>query len=90
MLTTVTTPRGPITFTSDLIPGAPWVHLPITMGYDRFPEQLVDEKRVLLERVVAEGGWLAFTHDPKVAASRVKQEGGRFSADGALAAVDWM
>ena len=89
-LTTVTTPRGPITFTSDLIPGAPWVHLPITMGYDRFPEKLVDEKRALLERVVAENGWLAFTHDPNVAASRVKRDGARFSAEGALPSVDWM
>jgi hypothetical protein len=28
-----------------LIPGRPWVHLPITMGYDRYPERLIDEKR---------------------------------------------
>ena len=90
LITTVATPRGPTTFTSDLIPGAPWVHLPITMGYDRFPEKLVDEKRALLERVVAEDGWLAFTHDPKVAASRVRNDKGRFSADGALESVDWM
>jgi glyoxylase-like metal-dependent hydrolase (beta-lactamase superfamily II) len=90
MLTTVKTPRGPITFTSDLIPGAPWVHLPITMGYDRFPEKLVEEKRALLERVVAEAGFLAFTHDPAVAAARVRHEGGRYSAEGALASVDWM
>ncbi len=91
MLTTVKTLRGPITFTSDLIPGAPWVHLPITMGYDRFPERLVDEKRALLERVVAESGWLAFTHDPNVAAARVRRDdSGRFSAEGPLATVDWM
>ncbi len=90
MLTTVKTPRGPITFTSDLIPGAPWVHVPITMGYDRWPERLVDEKRALLERVVADNGFLAFTHDPKVAAARVRHESGRFSAEGALTSVDWM
>ena len=29
---------------ADLIPGRPWVHLPITMGYDRYPELLIDEK----------------------------------------------
>ncbi|MGB1698362.1 MAG: MBL fold metallo-hydrolase, partial [Nannocystaceae bacterium] len=38
MLTEVATPRGPVTFMGDLIPGTPWVHLPITMGYDRYPE----------------------------------------------------
>ena len=32
------------------IPGAAWVHLPITMGYDRYPELLIDEKSALLER----------------------------------------
>jgi len=37
-------------FAADLIPGRPWVHLPITMGYDRFPELLVDEKNTLPQR----------------------------------------
>ncbi|MGB0496012.1 MAG: MBL fold metallo-hydrolase, partial [Kangiellaceae bacterium] len=36
MLTEVSMPDGPIVFCADLIPGAPWVHVPITMGYDRF------------------------------------------------------
>src|SRR5512136_2528858 len=30
-----------LVFPSDLIPGTAWVHLPITMGYDRFPEKLI-------------------------------------------------
>jgi len=91
MLTTVTTPRAPITFASDLVPGVPWVHVPITMGYDRFPEKLVEEKRALLERVASEGGALAFTHDPAVAAAFPKRDAkGRFVAEGAMAVVDWM
>ena len=90
LLTTVQTPRGPITFTSDLIPGVPWVHVPITMGYDRFPERLIEEKRALLERVRSRDGWLAFTHDPDVAAARVTQDAsGRFAAADPLAIVDW-
>ena len=90
LLTTVQAPRGPITFTSDLIPGVPWVHVPITMGYDRFPERLIEEKRALLERVRARGGWLAFTHDPDVAAARVTRDAsGRFGAVDPLAVVDW-
>lgn len=73
--------EGPITFMGDLIPGVPWVHLPITMGYDRYPELLIDEKRKLLERVEAEDGWAFFTHDPKIAASRITREAnGKFSA----------
>jgi glyoxylase-like metal-dependent hydrolase (beta-lactamase superfamily II) len=62
---------GPVTFLGDLVPGAAWVHLPITMGYDRYPELLIDEKKALLERIVAENGWAFFTHDPKIAAARI-------------------
>jgi glyoxylase-like metal-dependent hydrolase (beta-lactamase superfamily II) len=72
---------GPITFLGDLVPGVPWVHLPITMGYDRFPELLIDEKEALLANIVAEHGWAFYTHDPAVAASRVlRSPEGRFSA----------
>jgi glyoxylase-like metal-dependent hydrolase (beta-lactamase superfamily II) len=89
MLTTIRTSHGPITFASDLIPGVPWIHVPITMGYDRFPERLIEEKRALLERVVTERGMIAFTHDPNVAAACVKRDGsGRFVADGAVDTLD--
>ncbi len=77
--------RGPITFLGDLVPGTPWVHLPITMGYDRFPELLVEEKQALLERVVGEDGWVFYTHDPKVAASKVvRDDKGKYAAAAAL------
>jgi len=72
---------GPVTFLGDLVPGAAWVHLPITMGYDRYPELLIDEKKALLERIVAENGWAFFTHDPEVAAARIaRASDGRYSA----------
>jgi len=67
-------------FASDLIPGSAWVHAPITMGYDRYAEHLVDEKNALLSRLVADGTRLVYTHDPTVAASRVvRDERGRFA-----------
>ena len=79
LLTEVPTQHGPLVFAADLIPGAPWVHLPITMGYDRFPEQLIDEKRELLEDLEARNGWLLFTHDPTVACGQVQRDSrGRF------------
>ena len=72
---------GPLVFAGDLIPGVPWVHLPITMGYDRYPELLIDEKQRLLEDLLARDGWLFFTHDPEVALARVaRDERGRFHA----------
>lgn len=56
--------EGPLFFVSDLVPGKPWMHLPVTMGYDRFPELLVDEKAKLFEKVLSSKGRLFFTHDP--------------------------
>ncbi|MCA9663196.1 MAG: MBL fold metallo-hydrolase [Myxococcales bacterium] len=83
-------PQGPITFMGDLIPGAPWVHLPITMGYDRYPERLIDEKRAVLERLAAEDEWIFFTHDAEIAAAKVgRDERGRFHASDAQAAIHW-
>jgi len=53
-----------VVFCADLIPGRAWVHVPITMGYDRFPELLVDEKKKFLDDKLARGVRLFFTHDP--------------------------
>ena len=70
---------GPVVFVADLIPGRPWVHVPITMGYDRYPEKLIEEKQALLADLVARGGRLFFTHDPTVAIGRVaRDDRGRF------------
>lgn len=76
----VTMPNGPVVFPADLIPGAPWVHLPITMGYDRFPEGLIEEKELLLADLYARGGRLVFTHDPSIAIGQVIRDNkGRYS-----------
>lgn len=73
--------EGPVTFLGDLVPGTPWVHLPITMGYDRYPELLIDEKEALLGRIVQEAGWAFYTHDPACSASRVARDAkGKYSA----------
>lgn len=61
----------PMLFCADLIPGVPWVRRAITMGYDRYPELLIDEKAQLLDDLVARSGQLFFTHDPEVAACRL-------------------
>ncbi|MCB9595415.1 MAG: MBL fold metallo-hydrolase [Sandaracinaceae bacterium] len=81
VLTEVPSADGPIVFAADLIPGRPWVHLPITMGYDRYPEMLIDEKRELLTDLLARNGRLFFTHDSGCAMARVaRDDRGRFHA----------
>lgn len=78
-----------LTFCTDLIPGMPWVHLPITMGYDRYPEQLIDEKAALFRDSDLERNWFFFTHDAQAAAARVRlDEKGRFQAHSPLATLD--
>ena len=74
LLPEVTMPDGPIVFAGDLVPGSPWVHLPLTMGYDRFPEGLIEEKERLLDSLLARNGRLVFTHDPRIAMGRVVRD----------------
>ncbi|MAE73205.1 MAG: MBL fold hydrolase [Bdellovibrionaceae bacterium] len=57
-------------FAGDLIPGASWLHLPITMGYDRYPEKLIDEKTELLSSHLNSDDWIFFTHDAEISASK--------------------
>jgi glyoxylase-like metal-dependent hydrolase (beta-lactamase superfamily II) len=72
-------PHGGVVFCADLIPGRPWVHVPITMGYDRNPELLIDEKREFLEDKLARNVHLFFTHDPGCALAQVVRDAkGRF------------
>lgn len=80
MLAEIAMPAGPVVFASDLIPATPWIHLPITMGYDRYPEHLIDEKRQLLDYLVEQQGRIVYTHDPNVAISGVARDTrGRFT-----------
>ena len=65
---------GSVLFCADLIPGVPWVRRAITMGYDRFPERLIDEKAALLDDLEGRGGRLFFTHDPAVATCRLGRD----------------
>jgi glyoxylase-like metal-dependent hydrolase (beta-lactamase superfamily II) len=79
LLTEIAMPDGPVLFAADLIPGKAWVHLPITMGYDRYPEMLIDEKAALLGDLIERRGRLFFTHDPEIAMGTVAKDAkGRF------------
>ncbi len=72
-------PHGGVVFCADLIPGRFWVHVPITMGYDRNAELLIDEKREFLEDKLARNVHLFFTHDTQCALAQVtRDKKGRF------------
>jgi glyoxylase-like metal-dependent hydrolase (beta-lactamase superfamily II) len=81
MLAEIVGPHGRdgVVYCADLIPGRSWVHLPVTMGYDRAPEMLIDEKHEFLDDKLARGVRLFFTHDHAVAmATPRRDERGRY------------
>lgn len=68
-----------IVFAGDLVPGEAWVHLPITMGYDRFAEKVIEEKQELYNNFDNKNLFLFFTHDPQSAMGRLsKNDKGKF------------
>jgi glyoxylase-like metal-dependent hydrolase (beta-lactamase superfamily II) len=81
LMTEVAMADGPVVYASDLVPGVSWVHVPITMGYDRFPELVVQEKSVLLADLVERGARVVFTHDAEVAVALLECDAtGRYRA----------
>lgn len=80
MLTLVRGEKSTALFTGDLVPGSHWIHLPITMGYDRYPEAVIDEKEALYKRAAPENWILLFTHDSKWAGSTIQESGHKFQS----------
>ena len=77
-----------VTFAADLVPGTAWVHLPITMGYDRFAERVIEEKRALYDRLSPKQSWLFYTHDPNWSLSRIARDvKGRFAATDSISSL---
>lgn len=74
MLSSLSIGENKLIFAADLIPGMPWIHLPITMGYDRYPELLVNEKKCLFDTMSSAHSALFFTHDPTTICAHIHQE----------------
>jgi glyoxylase-like metal-dependent hydrolase (beta-lactamase superfamily II) len=72
-------PEGALYFVADLIPTAAHVRIPYVMGYDVAAIETMQEKRLLLERAVAEGAWVALEHDPEVALARPRADSEDFA-----------
>ena len=82
MLAQLNLPSGPLVFAADLIPGMAWVHVPLSMGYDRFPELVIDEKKALLTELLKANGKLFFTHDERIPCGKIVCDTkGKFSAE---------
>lgn len=71
MLTRIEGESETVIFTGDVVPGSHWVHVPITMGYDRFAEKVIDEKKNLYESMSLENSWIFYTHDAEFVSSKL-------------------
>ncbi len=68
-------------FLADLVPTAAHLGLPWIMGFDLYPMMTLDAKKKWLPEIAREG-WLAiFGHDAKMPAARLRQEGGKITAE---------
>jgi glyoxylase-like metal-dependent hydrolase (beta-lactamase superfamily II) len=67
-------------FPADMIPLTQHVHVPWTLGYDLWVEQLMREKESLLRDAHEQGYQLVLEHDPHRAVVRVGRDKGRFFA----------
>ncbi len=79
MLAEIRGDQQSVVYCADLIPGRAWVHVPVSMGYDRFPELLIEEKKAFLIDKQSRDVALFFTHDPDCAMAHVSVDGrGRY------------
>lgn len=72
LLTQVKGDKFSVVFGGDLVPGRSWVHLPLTMGYDRYPELLINEKEALYQSFSSTEWILFFTHDHEVSGASIE------------------
>jgi len=69
-----------VVFCGDLVPGRAWVHIPITMGYDRYAELVIDEKQKLYDKADLKTWNFFYTHDAEVSLSKIaRDEKGKFT-----------
>ena len=78
----------PVVFTGDLIPARPWVSQAITMGYDRFPEGLIDEKSAFLSRALGADALMVYPHDPAASGLARDDKTGRIVAGSPVLDLD--
>lgn len=91
MLSSINCAGKHLIYASDLVPGAPWVSASLSMGYDRYAELVLDEKKALLDECSTQGHALFFTHDADFDCGVVSRDDatGKYRCSG-LSLPDWL
>ena len=69
-----------VVFPADLVPTTAHLRTAWIMAYDLRPIQVVEEKRAILSEAAAKGWTVVFEHDPRRAATKVREAEGGFEA----------
>jgi len=64
-------------FAADLMPTTAHVEAPWIMGYDLYPMETLEFKKLFLKEAIAREYLVFFEHDPKVAAGYIREKNGR-------------
>lgn len=72
--------EGSVFFAADLVPTSAHLSLAWHMAYDNEPVRLLAEKKVLLDRAVAESWIVVFPHDPFVSSARIETDSKGYKA----------
>ena len=64
-------------FAADLMPTTAHVDAPWIMGYDLYPMETLEFKKLFLKEAIAREYLVFFEHDPKVAAGYIREKNGR-------------
>lgn len=68
-------------FLADLVPTVAHVHYPYITGYDLFPLETLENKKMILKQAFEEHWLLIFQHDPKVRMGYLKKMDERFGIE---------
>ena len=64
-------------FAADLMPTTAHVDAPWIMGYDLYPMETLEFKKLFLKEAIEREYLVFFEHDPKVAAGYIREKNGR-------------
>ncbi len=84
-LVRVETDEGTVVFCGDLVPTTAHLRPAWVAAYDLYPLTVIEEKKQLLAQALEEKWVLFLEHDPKIAACRVRDEGGNVVVDEVVA-----
>ena len=80
-LVKITQANATVVFLADIIPTT--AHLPIAwvMGYDLYPVELIEQKKLLIEQAISQNWICIFEHDAKIPTGKIVSNGQKYQVE---------